>query len=193
MNEREGEMTFYKVLNEDGTCYHGGQGAWPLPTQNEDGTWTPGEWMPALEGELVPCEHGYHVVGLEQLLSWIGPAVFEVEVADSERLQEDDKWVVRGPCRLVRRLPIGDREWRLFACDCAEQVLYLCGDDQRPARAIAVARRYANGDATQDELAAAWDAALDAAWDARDAARAARDAVRSWQIARLQEYLEGKR
>ena len=39
MNEREGEMIFYKVLNEDGSCYHGGNGAWPLPIQNEDGAW----------------------------------------------------------------------------------------------------------------------------------------------------------
>ena len=47
----------YKVLNEDGTTYHGGHGAWSLPTRNEDGTWTPGDWMPAIEDELVPC-HG---------------------------------------------------------------------------------------------------------------------------------------
>lgn len=175
-------MAFYKVLNEDGSCYHGGNGAWPLPTQNEDGTWTPGEWMPAIEGKLVPCSHGYHVLETDMVLDWIGPAMFEVEVADCEKLQEHDKWVVRGPCRLVRRIPIGEREWRLFACDCAERVVHLCGDDSRPARAIEVARRYANGESTQEELAAARAAAWAAAWAAE----------RSWQTARLQEYLEGK-
>jgi hypothetical protein len=77
-----------------------------------------------------------------------------------------------------------DREIRLMACDFAESVVHLANDD-RSVNAIAVSRKYANGEATLEELdtaraaawAAAWDATCDtaraAAWAACDAARAA--------------------
>ena len=70
-----------------------------------------------------------------------------------------------------------DRELRLFACDCAEMVLPIFEkkypDDKRPRYAIEVARRYAEGQATDEERAAAGDAAMAAAWAAaRAAARA---------------------
>lgn len=67
---------------------------------------------------------------------------------------------------------------RLLACDYADHVLHLFeaqrpGDD-RPRKAIEVARRYARGEATKEELAAARTAAGYAAWEAaRHAARAA--------------------
>ena len=72
---------------------------------------------------------------------------------------------------------------RLFACDCAERVIHLYEqaypDDKRPRQAIDVARKFARGEITADELAAAWAAAGAAAVAAaRDAARAAaRDAA----------------
>ena len=60
----------------------------------------------------------------------------------------------------LRTIKGHDRELRLFACDCAEMVLPLYEkeyhDDDRPFKAIDVARRYANGDADDEELAAAW-------------------------------------
>jgi hypothetical protein len=80
---------------------------------------------------------------------------------------------------------------RLFACNCAERALTSERDagrepDERSWEAVAVARRYARGMATDAELddaraialdavlAAAWYAALAAAWyAARYAARAA--------------------
>jgi len=76
-----------------------------------------------------------------------------------------------------RAAPEYDREWRLFAVWCARQVQHLM-TDSRSVEALDVAERFANGLATQQELAAARDAAEDAAWDAawdavRDAARAA--------------------
>ena len=60
-----------------------------------------------------------------------------------------------------------DRLLRLLACDIVGTVLHLvpAGED-RPRIAIETARRFANGQATAQELAAA-----------RDAARAAEDAV----------------
>lgn len=105
---------------------------------------------------------------------------------------------------------------RLLACDYAEHVLHILEakypDDYRPRKAIEVARRYARGEATEEELAAARAAAWDAAWDAADAAWAAawaaaraaawdaawaavwdtaRGAEREWQAQRLRLMLKG--
>ena len=71
-----------------------------------------------------------------------------------------------------RAAPQYDREWRLFAVWCARQVQHLM-PDQRSTTAIDVAERYANGEATHDELNAARDAARDAWAAARAAAGAA--------------------
>jgi hypothetical protein len=66
-----------------------------------------------------------------------------------------------------------DREIRLMACDFAESVVHLANDD-RSVNAIAVSRKYANGEATLEELdtarAAAWAAVN---WAAKVAAWAA--------------------
>ena len=75
-------------------------------------------------------------------------------------------------------LKLDEKGLRLFACECAEEVLLIYEreypKDSRPRKAIETARRYANGEATLEELDAAEDAARDAAEDAaEDAARAA--------------------
>jgi hypothetical protein len=85
-----------------------------------------------------------------------------------------------------------DREMRLFACDCAERVLPIFEqqypeDNRRPRQAIETARRFALGKATQEELAAAWAAAVEVAeaaatWDVAWAAEAA--ATTTWAAAR---------
>ena len=71
----------------------------------------------------------------------------------------------------TRCLPEHDKTWRLFAVWCARQVT----QSDACLKTLDVAERFANGQATEQELAAAsataWDAARDAAWDAaRDAA-----------------------
>ena len=95
---------------------------------------------------------------------------------------------------------LDDRHQRLFACDCADRALgRVDAPDPRSVEAAVVARRFANGEATAEELdaerAAACDAACDAARAAAcDAARAAAcDAAWSaagaaeheWQLAAL--------
>jgi hypothetical protein len=89
-----------------------------------------------------------------------------------------------------------DSRLRLMACDFAEAVLiYVPAGEDRPRRAIECARRFAAGDATRAEMAAAGDAAWAAARAAAGAAAgaaaraAARDAARdaawdAWAAAR---------
>ena len=170
MKDRQGAtVMLYKVLNEDGTPYHGGKAKWHLPSGR------PGKWMPPIK-DIEPCARGYHVVTIEQLPHWIGPALFEVEVR-GERIDREDKSVV-SEARLIRRVTTwNERTLRLLACDFAEHVLPIFEkknpNDVRPREAIAVARRFANGKATPEELRAAYAAAYDAAYAASDAADAA--------------------
>ena len=78
--------------------------------------------------------------------------------------------------------PDQERDFRLLACGYAERVLPIfekeCPDDNRPRECIEVAKRYAVGDATEEERAAADAAAAGAAGAAaRAAARAAAGAA----------------
>jgi len=131
-----------------------------------------------------PCEHGWR-----KLLAGLGKTEADDEPLPYARIVEinginDALWACRAE-------PQYAKEWRLFAVWCASQVKHLMTDG-RSLEALNVAERYANGQATDEELRAArdaaWDAARDAAWDAaRDAARdaawlAARDAA--WLAAR---------
>lgn len=99
-----------------------------------------------------------------------------------------------------------EREIRLLDCEYAEHVLPIFEarypDDKRPRNVIAVSRRFANGEATSEELgvarAAAGTAARNAAGNAAgnaaaraDAGVAAFYAERGWQTARLKETLAG--
>ena len=61
-----------------------------------------------------------------------------------------------------------DKELRLFAVWSARQVQHLM-KDHRSIAALDVAERHASGQATDEELAAAWDAAGVAAGDAQAA------------------------
>lgn len=112
----------------------------------------------------------------------------------------DDVWATARPDWLiwVATHPgcLDDRTLRLFAVWCARQVQHLM-DDERSIAALDVAERFANGEATSEELAAAGaaaeaaGAAWVAAWDAAEAAMAAamaaaRDA-RDTQAAKLRE------
>jgi len=66
--------------------------------------------------------------------------------------------------------PEYEKEWRLFAVWCIEQL----STDEISILGLDVAEKYTNGEATKDELNAAWAAAWDAACAAsRDSASAA--------------------
>jgi hypothetical protein len=206
-------MKLYKVLNNGKSC-NGGDIDWSLPAKNDDGTWTPGEWMPEIEGNLVACENGYHLVDKENLIDWLNSEIYEAEF-EGEVIKENNKYVVR-KCRLIRKIEAwNEKTARIFAYWCAEQVLPVYEKqypgDNRPRTAIETARRYAEGNATMEELAvaraaarsAAWaaewsavsaaarDAACAAAWDAASTAAraAARSAARDAQSAKLLEMI----
>ena len=123
----------------------------------------------------------------------------------------DDVWERANPEWLIwvatRDGVLEDKTLRLFACFCARQIWPLL-EDERSRNAVLVAEKFADGDATEDDLtaacaaaraaerdaeqASAWDAtrvaacaaaraaARAAAWDA--ACAAARDAA--WDAAR---------
>jgi hypothetical protein len=129
-----------------------------------------------------PCANGW-----EKLLKNLGKIKADDEplalttILESNGL-DDALWCLRA-------VDGHECEMRLFAVDCARSVQHLM-TDKRSLDALDVAERFANGLATQTELAVAWasagdaagDAAKAAAWaaaDAADAARAAADAA-SW-------------
>jgi hypothetical protein len=68
-------------------------------------------------------------------------------------------------CWAMQTRPDLDSLWRHFAVDCAERVKHMM-TDERSHNALAVARRHALGQATDEELKEAWAAA----WAAADAA-----------------------
>ena len=136
--------------------------------------WKEGETR-TLDGEIVICVHGYHAsrMAWDALQFAPGPVFCLVEV---EPVEEHTEKLVSRSRRLIKAVNV-ERELREFAADCAERVLHFYEKaypgDQRPRAAIATARAYARGEATDGELGAARDAAYAAA----DAARAAADAA----------------
>ena len=175
-------MKYYKVTGKNGEPCNGGSGKYHLPTKRKDGTWKPGKWMPAIKGELMPCEVGYHLCRQQDLIQWLGQEIYEAEYK-GERIDKDDKIVVR-QVRLIRKIEAWtDRSAREFACWCVRNTPLENGKttwslltDQRSKDAVIVAEKYAKGEATKEEL----DAARDAAWAA---ARAAAGAA-AWAAAR---------
>jgi hypothetical protein len=113
-----------------------------------------------------PCEDGWR-----KLLAGLGKTEADNDPLPYARIVEingiaDALWACRAEPKYAK-------EWRLFAVWCARQVEHLM-TDERSKRACDVAERYALGQATDEELAAARDAARAAAWAvASDAASAA--------------------
>lgn len=179
-----------KILGPEGQSIHGGSCTWALPKGKRGG-----KWMPPVEGEIRACGTGYHLAKLAGLHECTakGCLVFLAEGRGDQQAHENK--VAFREARLIRRLSWDDRIARLFAADCAERVLPIYErdypTDKRPRMSIEVARRFAEGQATPEELAAARAAARDAARDAAWAAAraAAWDAETTWQERRLAWYL----
>lgn len=160
----------FKLLNAYGVPANGGTGHWSLPTYH-DGQWEPGEWL-EVKGEIVPCENGLHLCCAEYLSRWVAPCCYVAEFAPgTEVLDWGDKLVGRKARLLYPIKAWNDRTLRIFATRCVRRVWHLlCSENSKEA--VRVARRYADGEATYEELATARDAAFcapsgaphDAAW-----------------------------
>jgi hypothetical protein len=183
-------MKYYKALTKDNRgTYSDYDFTDYLPKNGK-----PGKWLPKVE-TLDMCASGYHYAKQSDIIDWLNEQIFEVEVK-GKTIKGDNKSAAQ-QIRFVRKCAKwNDKSARLFACDCAERVLPLYEkeypDDKRPRMAIETARKFANGKATQEELAAAWAAAWaaarEAAWEA--AGEAAREAERKWQNKRIAELLK---
>jgi hypothetical protein len=132
-----------------------------------------------------PCKDGW-----EKLLNHLNKTQSDGEVLVLRTILESNG--IDDTIWAMRAVEGKDKEIRLFAADCAELVLpiyekdypsdsrpRLAISDSRPRLAIQAARGYANGVITMEELAAASDAASEAAYDAADAADAAYYATRA--------------
>ena len=120
-----------------------------------------------------PCADGWTT-----LLDYLGKTKADDEPLSFETILaanglDDALWCLRA-------MPEHNKHWRLYAVWCARQVQHLM-IDARSVAALDVAERHAHGTASDQELAAAWDAAWDAAW------AAAWDAAWDAQAARLRE------
>ena len=126
-----------------------------------------------------PCTSGW-----KSLLRYLGKTEADDEeitlltVLESNGL-DDALWCLRAS-------DASDKEMRIYAVWCVRQVEHLM-TDQRSKDALDVAERFANGQATQEEFAAARAAARGAARAAWDAARAA-----AWGAAR-EDALESQK
>lgn len=90
-----------------------------------------------------------------------------------------EKWSAVDVLRLVE-VSVDDRMWSVlredflpanllheYACRCADYALSkIDNPDPRSIRAVEAKRKWLRGEITDEELAAAWDAAQAAAWDA---------------------------
>ena len=115
-----------------------------------------------------PCQYGW-----EKLLASLNKTKADDEPVSLLHILnsngfDDALWALRAS-------DASDKDMRLYAVWCARQVQHLM-EDPRSLQAIDVAERYANGEATAEELSAAY-AAADAAADAAAAEAAAAEAA----------------
>lgn len=89
-----------------------------------------------------------------------------LDILKDDRIPDEDKiWAA------TRKGILDDKTLRLFACKCVREVWNLL-TDERSRNAVEVAERYANGQATDEELASAKAAARYAAYAAYAASAA---------------------
>jgi hypothetical protein len=137
-------------------------------------------YPPSVTSETVlswnPCEE-YDSARIDALFAG-RPVLTAADIATLDIPSADCIWA------LLHEPFLTHKQMRGLACDFAERVVHLCGDDPRPQAAIDAKRARLRGEITGNELTAAGSAAWAAAWAAaRDAAGAAAGAA-AWAAAR---------
>lgn len=154
--------TWYKLTSLDGKTFGGFH--WPLPSADGPGAWVEigkRARKPLTTADLC-TKRVLHVTDADHLLDHAKDALWEVEIDESRGLVIGADKAGCRRARLVRRIESwNERTLRHFAADMAESVLHLAREQDRPilAATIAVARRHADGLATDAELSAAESAA----------------------------------
>ncbi len=152
---------YYKVLQDDGATEHEPTAfRWSLPHwkgPKKNGRWIPGDWMPAVENPVL-CRRGYHACTRSQVIDFLsyGLHIYVVELRGA--IIHGTNKVVASEARLVEELPWGAEAARLFAVECANDVIHLM-KDKRPIVALETAFEFGCGTASAKELSAAHSAA----------------------------------
>ena len=132
-------------------------------------------------GPVVLCERGFHASRRAINALTYAPGAIVCRVRCSGEIVEDGDKIACSE-RTVLWMADATRVLRLFACDVAEDALLAERKRGREPhadswRAIEVARRWADGKATEAERSAAWSAASAAESAARSAAWSAASAA----------------
>lgn len=110
-------MMLFKVLGNE-SPYEIEKAIWNFPTKNEDGSWTPGDWMPEIHGDLVQYTNGYCLYREKDLVHGLDQEIYEAEY-DGEMVEYSDYIIVR-KVRLLRKFENWNEQTaRQFACWCA--------------------------------------------------------------------------
>lgn len=134
-----------------------------LPSNNEPGEWVVVQGQLQIDKNSLFGDHGIHLASKAWITRYLCDELYEAEQV-GEALREGRYFVAR-KVRLLRQLANWNaRTGRLFACDCAQHVLRHFEsqrpNDKRPREAIEVARRFANGQASEEEMETAKNGAF---------------------------------
>ena len=160
----------YKVLR-GGESWHGGTRRWSLPTLADDGTWTPGEWTPAVTPVL--CETGWHLTREPARWWGAGDVAAYLTQTDGAVTRYDDggaKCAVER-CRLLRPLTRDELA-----------ALGVCTEGEHEARSgIAHVSGSATVTAYGSATVRAYDSATVTAYDSARAHAAGQSVCTAWR------------
>lgn len=157
-----------------------------LPIGDQSGAWVEIQGPLEIDKNSLMGDHGIHLASRRWLVRYLCNELYDAEYSGETR--RDGRYFVARKVRLLRRLTNwNERTSRLFAADCAADVLMVFErqrpTDLRPRTAIDVARRFANGSASQEELEVAKGAALAASEEEGLAPRAISAALAAFMAA----------
>ena len=167
------EETLYKVTVNGRSC-HGGNLAWSLPTQQPDGTWTPGEWH-EVAGPVRPCSHGLHVTAVPA--RWFVESsprdceLWEVETDGLVIAHSDDKHIAQR-VRLLRRAA-----WAAHGVYIVDAGEHTVRDGRRIASGSATVRASDSATVVASGSATVWASDSAAVWASVSATVVASDSA----------------